>query len=137
MQRPEVKAFKYELRNYSFYCYRVRTLSESIEYCYQILGGVHGVDPSRIPMHSPKNLDREYKLRDEISRLEAEKDRLQRQIDYVDQILDRIGNGMENAIKSVYIEGQQMRKVADDYYLSHSGLQGRINKAIMEALNED
>ena len=69
MQRPEVRAFKNELRNYTYYCSRIASLEESIEFMYDRLGGVRGVDPSKEPLHSAPSKEYEYMLRDKITNL--------------------------------------------------------------------
>ena len=136
MQREEVKAFKNELRNYTYYCSRIATLNNSIEFIYDRLGGVRGIDPSKEPTHVMPNKDLEYKLRDDIEKLEAKKKRVERQKQFVDEVLAQIENEFVDAIKKVYIEGMRMDKVCIEYNFSASGMGYRIDKAIERALNE-
>lgn len=135
MQSQQVKAFKNELRNYNYYLSRVTTLKNSIQFCYDRLGGLRAIDVSKEPTHSPPNKDYEYKLRDDIESYEQLLRHTQAQINYLDEILSRIENELRNAIKSIYIEGKQMRYVAMTLYISHGGLQKRIDKAIEKALD--
>lgn len=132
--RPEVKAFKNELRNYRYYQERVRSLTDSIEECYYQLSGLKGVDPSRIPMHTAPNLEFQYKIRDSISRYEAERSRLASEIEYVDEILSRIETSLKQAVINVYINGESIEAIANQMFLSHNGLYKRMNQAIKEAL---
>ena len=106
-----------------------------IELCYDMLGGVRAIDPSRIPMGSLPNKDLEYRIRDEIERHEKNKRFAEANVEYVDRILGRIETSLREAIISVYVKGNTTRSVADKMYLSHTALQKRMNKAIEEALN--
>lgn len=134
-QKEQVRAFKNELRNYNYYLHRIATLNNSIEWCYDMLGAdPRAVDPSREPMHSPPNKDFEYKMRDDIERYRAKLKRVENKIDDISQILSNIENETRMAIKSVYIEGKQMRIVASKLCLSLGALQNRIDKAIERAL---
>ena len=136
MQREEVKAFKNELRNYTYYCSRIVSLENSIQFCYDRLGGVRGVDPSKEPTHVLPNKDLEYKLRDDIERYETKLRRYRAKLSEIDEILDRIETDVCEAIKRVYIKGEHIEKVGRELYLSHNGLAKRMNKAIERALNE-
>ena len=134
MQRREVKAFKYELRNYNFYCQELKEKEELIEYLYDRLGGVRGVDPSKEPLHSAPNKEYEYMLRDKISKVEQKKVLLEHKIDYIDQILGNVETPLKSALKSVYINGEKLDKVSQEFFLTPNGLIYRLNKAIEEAL---
>ena len=136
MQRIEVKAFKNELRNYNYLCYYIETLKNSIEFCYDRLGGVRGIDPSKEPTHSMSNKELEYKLRNDIEHYESI---LRLKIDQkveIDRTLDKIETPLRMAIISVYIKGNRVEDVAREMFLSHNGLYKQMNKAIMEALRE-
>lgn len=137
MQKEEVKAFKYELRNYRFILTDISTLERSIEYLYERLGGVRGVDPSREPSHVMPDKDLEYKLRDDISRLEAKLSLRRKEKERVDQILARIEWPIDEAIKEIYIKGRRTEDVAIVMYLSANGLHYRINRAIERSLDAE
>lgn len=130
----DVKAFKNELRNYRFYVSRIVFLNGSIEFLYDRLGGVRGIDPSKEPTHSLPNKDMEYKIRDDISRLEAKKLLTERKVEEIEEILGKIDIPIRDAIRNIYIDGMHTTKVADMMFLSSSGLHGRINRAIKKAL---
>lgn len=134
MQPEEVRAFKNELRNYNYYLYKIITLGKSIEFLYDRLGGVHGVDPSKEPIHAMPNKDLEWKIRDDITRLEAKKSTTENKLREIDDVLHKIEEPIRTAIISVYISGKQISNVAGELYLSSSGLAKRINKAIKKAL---
>lgn len=134
MQKQEVRAFKNELRNYTYYCSRIATLNESIEFMYDRLGGVRGIDPSKEPTHSQPNKDYEYMLREQIERYEQNKALYVAKKDYIDQILSTVPNTLRGALKSVYIDGNRIDMVAIEYNLSANGLVYQMNKAIENAV---
>ena len=137
MQKAEVRAFKNELRNYTYYCSRIATLENSIEYLYDRLGGVRGIDPSKEPTHAMPNKELEYKLRDDISHLEAKLATYTMKKNSVDEILNKMEIDVCDAVKKVYIKGEHIEKIARLMYLSHNGLAKRMNRAIYKAVNDD
>ena len=136
MQSKEVRAFKNELRNYNYYLYRLTTLDNSIEFCFERLGGVKGIDPSKEPTHAQPNKELEWKLRNDIEVLEAKKKRIQGKLNEIDEILALIEIPLREALIDVYAKGEKCIKIADRLALSSTGLQKRMNKAIQEALDE-
>ena len=136
MQSKEVRAFKNELRNYTYYLSRITTLENSIEWCFERLGGVRGIDPSKEPTHVQPNKELEWKLRNDIEVLEAKKKRMEAKIKEIDQILNLIDLPLQEALIDVYAKGEKCIKIADKLNLSSTGLQKRMNKAIEEALRE-
>ena len=134
MQPMEVKAFKNELRNYTFYLHEISTIENSIEFIYDKLGGVRGVDPSKEPIHALPNKELEWKLREDITKLEAKKILLERKKEYIDSILILLENDLREAVFAVYCEGKTMQSVSLKYNLSTSGLNKRITVALKKAL---
>ena len=136
MQKDSVRAFKNELRNYTYYLSRIVSLENSIEFLYDRLGGVRGIDPSKEPLHTVPNKEMEWKIRDDISKLEKTKERTEAKVMEIDSVLNRIESPLRNAIINIYVVGKQVKNTCDYYYLSPSGLVSRMNKAIEEALDE-
>lgn len=134
MQTDDVRAFKNELRNYNYYLSRIVTLANSIEFVFERLGGVRGIDPSKEPIHAMPDPDLEWKLRDQIEIYEAEKRRYEAKAGEIDQILGKMETSLREAVIEVYANGKTVMKVADRMYLSPSGLKRRIDKAIKKAL---
>lgn len=134
MQSKSVKAFINELRNYNYYASRVVTLTNSIEYCYHLLGGVHSIDYSKELAHTPPNKEREYKLRTDIERYEQIKSRMQSKITEMDEILNTMEITDRTLVFDVYVKGNPMRKVASANYMSLGALQKRLNKTIKKAV---
>lgn len=134
MQTDDVRAFKNELRNYNYYLSRIVTLANSIEFVFERLGGVRGIDPSKEPIHAMPDPDLEWKLRDQIEIYEAEKRRYEAKAGEIDQILNKMETSVREAVIEVYANGKTVMKVADKMYLSPSGLKRRIDKAIKKAL---
>ena len=134
-QSEKVRAFKNELRNYNYNIKRLIFLDEKIESCYEMLGGVRGIDFTKEPIHSPPNKELEYKIRDDIERYRRLKERTEDKVKYCDEILAKMETDVRWAITSVYVDGRQIRNIALKMFLAHSTLQKRINKAIEEALD--
>ena len=136
MQQPQVRAFKYELRNYRFYQSRIEKLNELIDFCYTLLpGSVHGIDLADIRTHGTPNKEREYRIRDEISKHERNLRHVEEKKEYLDEILDKMEEELREAVKCVYVDGKTMIETADKYDLSATGLQYRIDTEIMRVLN--
>ena len=134
MQKPEVRAFKNELRNYTYYCSRIASLEESIEFMYDKLGGVRGIDPSKEPLHTQPSKEFEYMVRDKITDLEKNKALYEAKRDYIDLILGKMETSVREAVIDVYVRMEKCIKVADQHFLSSTGLQKRMNRAIEVAL---
>jgi len=135
MQSEEVRAFKNELRNYNFYLSRIVTLENSIEFCYDRLGGVRGIDPSKEPTHSMPNKELEWQLRDKIESLDAEKRVIETKVKYIESILAKIETSLREVIIAVYCENKTMQYVAIKNNISTSGLNKRMIVGIKKALN--
>lgn len=136
MQKDSVRAFKNELRNYTYYLSRQVTLERAIEFTYDLLGGVRGVDPSREPLHTMPDPDREWQLRDEIDRYEAELARYRAKSCEIETVLGKMETSLKQAVMAVYVHGEHMDKVGREMSLSPNGLSKRINKAIEMALED-
>lgn len=136
MQGEEIKAFKNQLRRYNYLCSRMSSLKNSIEYLYDRLGGVRGIDPSKEPVHVQPNKDLEYKIRDDIEKLEAKLRLVVAEKVEIDEILAKIDPPLRDAIMEVYVYRHRIDVVAIKHSLSHTGLHKRMNKAIKGALRE-
>ena len=134
-QSESVRAFKNELRNYRYYIGRAAELEDAIESLYDRLGGVRGVDPSKEPAHVLPNKEMEWKIRDDITRLDLKLTNLRSKIAEIDEILGRIEEPLRTALKLVYIESNKVIMVAGMMYLSPSGLVKRMNREIKKALD--
>lgn len=136
MQKESVRSFKNDLRSYRYKLGRIVFLDTSIEAIYDRLGGVRGIDPSKEPMHSQPDKEMEYRLRDRIERLEAEKTLLAKEISYIDSILMKMKEDIREAVKTVYVERKPIIVVCQSVYLSPTGLKKRMDRAIERALEE-
>lgn len=136
MKQPEdVRAFKTDLASYNVKKKQIARLEEQIEECYDQLGGVRAIDPSKEPIHAMPNKDVEYAIRDKIERLRAKRERLCGQIEYLDEILERMEPTLKTAVIEIYSNQRKIRALASTMYLSETGLRKRINKEIEKALN--
>ena len=137
MQSKRVKAFKNELRAYSFNLSRIEALQSLIDICYSHLpGSVHGLDPSRIPMSSVPNKELEYRIRNEIDHHERNKSLTEAKVHYIDEILDQMETSLKQAVISIYVDGNTMESIATKMFLSTNALQNRINKELERVLND-
>lgn len=136
MQLEEVRAFKNELRNYNFYLSQERTLINSIEFLYDRLGGVRGVDPSKEPLHVLPNKELEWKIRDDISKLDAKLSALRAKIHSIDSILTKMDINAREAVIAVYACRHRMEDECSKYNYSPQGFNHYLNRVIEEALNE-
>ena len=134
---PNIRAFKNELRNYNYYLSRLTTLTESIEFFYYQLGGVKGKDPTKERTHVPPNKEYEWRLREQITILEQERDRVAKNIDYIQSILAQIKKPLRTAVFEVYCEGKTIHSVSLKMNLSSSGLDAQITKALRRVLHEE
>jgi len=134
MQKEEVKAFKNELSNYTFYLHQEETLNNSIEFCFHQLSGVRAIDPSKEPIHAMPNKDAEYAIRDKIERYEAKLRLVCDKTTYIKETLDRIETPLREAVIAVYAYHHRIAKEAEKMALSETGLRKRMNKAIEKAL---
>ena len=136
MQDVAIKAFKNELSNYRFYQRRLKSLENMIEYCYDMLGGVRAVDPSKEPTHAfVPNKDREYAIRDEIARHERNKALVEAKLKYLDEILGQIETPLKEALIAIFADRRKtLIKVASEMYMSESTLRRTLNRAIKKAL---
>ena len=137
MQSKRVRAFKNELRNYSFLLQEISRLENEIEELYDRLGGVRGVDPSKEPLHSAPNKEFEYKLRDVISKLDAKLSLRRAEKERVESVMAEVEKTLSDAIFQIYVLGEKTETVAQKMFLSPNGLHNRINKALERALNEE
>ena len=134
MQDESVMAFKMDLRSYTFKKSEIKRIKDRIQGCYDRLGGVRGVDPSREPIHVLPDKDVEYAIRDQIEALGAKLRLLCDQTEYIEQTLSKMEKPLRMAIIAVYVSKESIRSVAGKMFISESGLRKRMNKAIKKAL---
>ena len=136
MQNRAVKAFKGRLKGYRYWQDRLKGQSELMQMCYDLLGA----SPKSprfddVPAHGPKDLDREYRIRTEIERIEPLLARAKDEVGYMDEILGKIETPLREAVIAIYADEKQLRSMADKLGYSKSGLERKINQAIEKALN--
>jgi DNA-directed RNA polymerase specialized sigma24 family protein len=133
MQDESIAAFKMDLRSYAFKKKEIKRIEDKIQECYDRLGGVRGVDPSREPIHATPNKDVEYAIRDQIEACEAKLRLLCDQTRYIEQTLEKMETTLKTAVIAVYVSRHSIRSVAGKMYISESGLRKRMNKEIKKA----
>ena len=136
-QLPEVKQFKRDLESYNFWKERVRKLDNLIQYCYDMLGGVHSPNLTDPPAFSPPDKEMEYKIRAEIEKHEEKKRKTQERIDETDAVLSRIPGEEREIVIEKFLHGALYSDLAVKYNYSHNTIKKKVNKAIEEALRGD
>lgn len=134
-QKVQVRAFKNELRNYNYYVSAAKKTKEIIDNYYYELSGVKACDPSRPPLHSLPDKERENRIRESISRQEKFLKLTQAKINHIDRVLSSIDNPLKSTIKDIFLKGETLTAHSNNYNLSNVGLFKKINKAIERALN--
>ena len=134
-QKAQVRAFKNELRNYNYYVSAAKKTKEIINNYYYELSGVKACDPSRPPLHSLPDKERENRIREAISRQEKFLKLTQAKINQIDRVLSSIDNPLKSTIKDIFLKGETLTAQSCHYNLSNVGLYKKINKAIERALN--
>ncbi len=134
-QKAQVRAFKNELRNYNYYVSAAKKTKEIIDNYYYELSGVKASDPSRPPLHSLPDKERENRIREAISRQEKFLKLTQAKINQIDRVLSSIDNHLKTTIKDIFLKGETLTAQSGNYNLSNVGLYKKINKAIEKALN--
>ena len=134
-QKAQVRAFKNELRNYNYYVSTAKKTKEIIDNYYYELSGVKACDPSRPPLHSLPDKERENHIREAISKQERYLKLTQAKINHIDRVLSNIDNPLSSTIKDIFLNGESLTAHRVNYNLSNVGLYKKINKAIEKALN--
>lgn len=134
-QKAQVRAFKNELRNYNYYVSAAKKTKELIDNYYYELSGVKASDPSRPPLHSLPNKERENHIREAISKQERYLKLTQAKINHIDRVLSNIDDPLSSTIKDIFLNGESLTAQSGHYNLSNVGLYKKINKAIERALN--
>ena len=134
-QKAQIRAFKNELRNYNYYVSAAKKTKEIIDNYYYELSGVKACDPSKPPLHSLPNKERENHIREAISRQERYLKLTQAKIKYIDRVLDNISEPLNSTIVDIFLRGESLTAHSNSYNLSNVGLYKKINKAIERALN--
>ena len=136
MQSLVVKAFKGRMKGYRFWQAREKAQKQLLDMCYDLLGASpKSPNLEGVQCHSPKDIDREYRIRGEIERIEPLLARAKDEVGYMDEILGKIETPLREAVIAIYADEKQLRSMADKLGYSKSGLERKINQAIEKALN--
>ena len=136
MQSPRCRALKHSLSNYRFYERRVAELNDSIQRCYDRLGGIRSPRLDGVRVNSPPDYEREQALLDELDRLKSLKEKYRVFIHDMDEILDILPEMERSAIIRVWVDGETVEAVADSLFYHPSSLRYRMNKAIERAFEK-
>ena len=135
-QDISIEMFKGRLKGYRYFQRQILKLDDEIQECYNQLGASpKSPNLQSEPIHSPKNIDREYQIRDRIEILEGKKARAKAEIDFCDQILEEMETPLKEAVIAIYSDKKTMLSEADKLYMAKSTLRDKINKEIAKALH--
>ena len=138
MQSLVVKAFKGRMKGYRFWQSREKAQKQLLDMCYDLLGASpKSPNLEGVQCHSPKDIDREYRIRGEIERIEPLLAHAKAEVKYVDEILGRIEKPLKEAIIAIYADNKSMKEVASKLDMATSTLNKQIDKAIEKALSTD
>lgn len=135
-QDISIEMFKGRMKGYRYFQRQILRLEDEIQECYNQLGASpKSPNLQSEPIHSPKNIDREYQIRDRIEILEGKKARAKAEIDFCDQILEEMETPLKEAVIAIYSDKKTMLSEADKLYMAKSTLRDKINKEIAKALH--
>lgn len=132
-----VEHFKNELKNLKYYKESLAELDDSLTDARYELTGVKGIRYDKPPGAFSPEVKKEnyYKLSSEIEFLTDEQERIQKQIDHIETVLDQIEDEeIKEAVIKVFAEKKTLRKVSKEYYMSYTTLHKKINKELKEAI---
>lgn len=132
-----IEMFKGKLRGYIFFKKQIEKYKEEIEYCYDKLGASpKSPNLQSEPIHSVKDIDKEHETRDKITALELKLSHAESEIQFIDEILDKIENPLRGAIINVYCYRKTIYSQARKLYMAKTTLQDKIDKEIDRAIRE-
>lgn len=128
---------KSEIRNYRKYIKYKAELCDAIDSIWYELTGVKGIRYDKEPSSFNKSLteQRRLALLDKKDWYEAELNRVDMQIRYIDTVLDRIEKEDQELINYVLIEGHTEQEAGDKWYLTNSAVSKRISKILEKVSN--
>ena len=134
----EVEQFKRDLRSYDYRRKKIEQIEAELRYIAIKMQGVSSPNFSRIP-GTPKvsqaKSESWYSLMDKEDKLVKRKADLEREIRFVDEVLDRMDEGDADIIRRLYIERETAEEIADTVYYSKRTIYNRVRSAIKSALN--
>lgn len=134
--KKDIKAFKNELRNYLTYKRKLDEINEKIELNDYEESGVKGIKYDTIKVSKSANekaiAKKRLTLIERGEKLEAERDRLQKQINYIESILKQMDEKFARAIVFIYAEGRTYQDIvnSDMQYWTESDLFYQIEQEL-------
>lgn len=137
-QRKMLKAYKKQLMTYEELTLQLRDFEEKLDKAYYDLAGVKAIQYDKQKGNVNKEFikKRKFELSELIERLETEVTRLSMQINYIDDVIFRIGDAdLRQALIDVYICGKGLRKVSERFNCSHNTLKVKIDSTLVDILS--
>lgn len=133
----KVDQFKKELRTYKGLKEELAEKKEELKVAWYDMTGVKGVEFGKIRVQYNQHatdLNR-HRQSEKIEKLIKETDRLQANINHIEEILLLMPPDARAYAVEIYIEGKTFDATSSKYYLSRSAILNRIDKSILKAIN--
>lgn len=133
----KIEAFKRELGNYYFYVDDIKKTNGTIDEVFYRVGGARGIDPGKVHSSAPVSLAEKLdSVQPELTLLEARLKMEEASVKYVNLMLSMMPDDrIKEAMARVYMYGEHLEDICDDYGYSPQGLHHRINREIRKLLN--
>ena len=132
----KIDAFKRELGNYYFYVSDLPETEEGIDDIIYSVGGARGIDPNKVHSSAPVSLVSKLEnVEPDLTILQARREMENAVIKYVNLLLSMMEDEeMKEAMARVYMRGEHLEDICDEYGYSPQGLHHRINREIRKLL---
>ena len=131
----DVEALERRLRLYKYNQEKIDKWQAEIDGLYDQLGGYKSPPFDREPVHSPKNLEQEYEVRERIAILEERVKRLSNENAELDQILAKVQTSLYEAVKQRYIDGVGLREMEKMMNYSYSQINRMLKMELMRIIS--
>ena len=129
----DVEALERRLRLYKYNQLKIKEYRGQIQNLYDQLGGYKSPPFDKEPIHSPKDIDQEYEIREKITILEEKLKRLENENAELDQILAKAERCLYEPLKQRYIDGAGLKEMEKLMNYSYSQI-ARILKAELQRI---
>lgn len=128
-----------EIRNYRKYVSYKAQLMDRLEDLWYELTGVKAVryDTTHVTYNKSLSEERRLSLLDKVDFYRSELDRMDRQIRYIDSVLDRLTKEENELITYVLIDGHTEIDAGEKWFLSHSAISKWITRILNRIQNSN
>ncbi len=124
------------LKSYRLRVQQKKEAEQDLELIWYELSGVKGVAFDKVPstssMEDWRKVARFEEKEEDIRRILKRKERAEEGITEARELLNALSGDMRGIVNRLYVNGESYTKVAQDEYMSVSGLYGRVMKAFKD-----